>query len=82
MWTPVINNVVVILVGLAFIVTAGPEPHAVGHLRAGEIALLGLGTTLGIVLQTAALIPSLRGSGSAGGRGTTSGGPRWPRSAG
>ena len=59
MWTPVINNVVVILVGVAFMVTAGlnrtPE-----DITSGQIALLGIGTTLGIVLQTAALWPSLR----------------------
>ena len=81
MWTPVINNVVVILVGLAFMVTAGlnqtPET-----ITAGQVQLLGIGTTLGIVLQTAGLIPSLRRSGSAGIPGTTSGAPRSPRSAG
>ncbi len=59
MWTPVINNVVVILVGLAFMVTAGlnrtPE-----NITAAQVQLLGIGTTLGIVLQTAGLVPSLR----------------------
>jgi putative peptidoglycan lipid II flippase len=59
MWTPVINNVVVILVGLGFMVTAGlnrtPE-----NITAAQVQLLGLGTTLGIVLQTAGLVPSLR----------------------
>ena len=59
MWTPVINNVVVILVGLAFIATAGLHRHP-GDISAAEVQLLGLGTTLGIVLQTVALIPSLR----------------------
>jgi putative peptidoglycan lipid II flippase len=59
MWTPVINNVVVILVGLAFMVTAGlnrtPET-----ITAAQVQLLGIGTTLGIILQTAGLVPSLR----------------------
>src|SRR5215831_18112344 len=59
MWTPVINNVVIIVVGLAFMVTAGlnrtPE-----NITAGQVQLLGIGTTLGIVLQTAGLVPSLR----------------------
>ena len=59
MWTPVINNVVVIVVGLAFMVTAGlnrtPE-----NITAAQVQLLGIGTTLGIVLQTAGLVPSLR----------------------
>jgi putative peptidoglycan lipid II flippase len=59
MWTPVINNIVVIVVGVAFMAAAGlnrtPE-----NISGSEIWLLGIGTTLGIVLQTAALIPSLR----------------------
>jgi putative peptidoglycan lipid II flippase len=59
MWTPVINNVVVILVGLAFIATAGVN-RTPADISGAEIQLLGLGTTLGIVLQTVALIPSLR----------------------
>jgi len=59
MWTPVINNVVVILVGLAFMVTAGLN-RTPSDISAREVQLLGVGTTLGIVLQTAGLIPSLR----------------------
>jgi putative peptidoglycan lipid II flippase len=59
MWTPVINNVVVILVGAAFMVTAGLN-RTPANISAGEIQLLGLGTTLGIIAQTAALVPSLR----------------------
>jgi putative peptidoglycan lipid II flippase len=59
MWTPVINNIVVIVVGGAFMAIAGlnrtPE-----NITTNEIWLLGIGTTLGIVLQTAALVPSLR----------------------
>jgi putative peptidoglycan lipid II flippase len=59
MWTPVVNNVVVILVGLMFIATAGVSQTRVG-ISGGEVLLLGVGTTLGIVLQTVAMIPSLR----------------------
>jgi len=59
MWTPVINNVVVIVVGLMFIATAGVSQTRVG-ISGGEVLLLGVGTTLGIVLQTVAMIPSLR----------------------
>jgi putative peptidoglycan lipid II flippase len=59
MWTPVINNVVVILVGLAFMVTAGLN-RTPSDISAREVQLLGVGTTLGIILQTAGLIPSLR----------------------
>jgi putative peptidoglycan lipid II flippase len=57
MWTPVINNVVVIVILLMFGIfttTSGP------NLTGGEIGLLGLGTTLGIVAQSLALIPAMR----------------------
>jgi putative peptidoglycan lipid II flippase len=59
MWTPVINNIVVILVLLLFIVTGGigVQPDTIS---AGQVELLGFGTTLGIIAQTAALIPFLR----------------------
>jgi putative peptidoglycan lipid II flippase len=59
MWTPVINNVVVIVVGVAFMAVAGVN-RTPQNISAAEIQLLGIGTTLGIVLQTLALIPSLR----------------------
>jgi putative peptidoglycan lipid II flippase len=59
MWTPVINNLVVILVGLGFIATAGLN-RTPANISGADVQLLGLGTTLGIVLQTVALIPSLR----------------------
>jgi putative peptidoglycan lipid II flippase len=62
MWTPVVNNVVVIVVGAAFMVVAGVN-RTPSDISAGEIALLGFGTTLGIVMQTAALVPSLRAAG-------------------
>jgi putative peptidoglycan lipid II flippase len=59
MWTPVINNVVVILIAAAFMLTAGID-RTPASISAGQIQLLGIGTTLGIVLQTVALVPSLR----------------------
>jgi putative peptidoglycan lipid II flippase len=59
MWTPILNNVVVIVVGLLFVVTAGLHrtPATIPH---SGVMLLGVGTTLGIVIQTLALIPALR----------------------
>ncbi|MFJ8665508.1 murein biosynthesis integral membrane protein MurJ [Streptomyces sp. NPDC093600] len=58
MWTPVLNNVVVVAVfGLYLAVTDG------GELTPGETALLGWGTTAGIALQALALAPSLRAAG-------------------
>jgi putative peptidoglycan lipid II flippase len=59
MWTPIVNNVVVIFAGLALIVTAGTN-RTPENISAGEVQLLAIGTTLGIVLQTVAMWPSLR----------------------
>jgi putative peptidoglycan lipid II flippase len=59
MWTPVLNSIVVIIVGGAFLLIAGPgvTPTSISH---HEIILLAGGTTLGIVVQTIAMWPSLR----------------------
>jgi putative peptidoglycan lipid II flippase len=62
MWTPIINNVVVIGVGIWFVTTAGLN-RAPGSISPGEVRLLAIGTTLGIVVQTAGLVPSLRAVG-------------------
>jgi putative peptidoglycan lipid II flippase len=59
MWTPVINNIVVILAAGAFVAVAGLN-RGPGNISPDEIRLLGAGTTLGIALQTVALVPSLR----------------------
>jgi putative peptidoglycan lipid II flippase len=59
MWTPIVNNVVVLAVlGLtAAVVHLGKDPNTISGTGIG---LLGIGTTLGIVVQTAALVPALR----------------------
>jgi putative peptidoglycan lipid II flippase len=62
MWTPVINNVVVIFAVGAFVAMAGLN-RTPGDISPAEIQLLAAGTTLGIVLQTVALLPSLRRAG-------------------
>ncbi|MFF4704707.1 murein biosynthesis integral membrane protein MurJ [Streptomyces sp. NPDC001288] len=60
MWTPVLNNIVVIVVfGLYLACAANPR----GSLGTTETALLGWGTTAGIVVQALALVPSLRAAG-------------------
>jgi putative peptidoglycan lipid II flippase len=59
MWTPAINNIVVILVLLMYVAIGGTASSATA-ITPGQVQLLGLGTTLGIVAQTAALIPFLR----------------------
>jgi putative peptidoglycan lipid II flippase len=58
MWTPVINNIVVIAFGVIYI-TSSLDGSATRIGPAG-LQLLAVGTTAGIVLQTAALFPSLR----------------------
>ncbi|MFF8604854.1 murein biosynthesis integral membrane protein MurJ [Streptomyces sp. NPDC015346] len=55
MWTPVLNNVVVVAVFALFLAVSDG-----GELTPGETALLGWGTTAGIALQALALLPSLR----------------------
>jgi putative peptidoglycan lipid II flippase len=62
MWTPVINNVVVIVVGGLYVVTVGlnKDPQ---NIPVWGVQLLGIGTTLGVVAQTVALFPSLRAAG-------------------
>ncbi|MGH3243450.1 MAG: murein biosynthesis integral membrane protein MurJ [Spirillospora sp.] len=62
MWAPVLNNLVVIAVGGAFLVitTGRVDPS---NISDGQMLLLSLGTTGGIVLQTVALWPALRGAG-------------------
>ncbi len=57
MWTPVINNVVVIFVGILFVVTVGKPGTESNTISGYGIALLGIGTTLGIVIQSIALFP-------------------------
>ncbi|MFI6685751.1 murein biosynthesis integral membrane protein MurJ [Streptomyces sp. NPDC050485] len=60
MWTPVLNNLVVIGVfGLYLALASGGG----GTLGAADTRLLGYGTTAGIVVQALALIPSLRSAG-------------------
>jgi murein biosynthesis integral membrane protein MurJ len=61
MWTPVVNNIVVTVIALAFMgVAAGQDVNKASTITNGEILLLGIGTTLGIIAQTAALVPALR----------------------
>ena len=59
MWTPIVNNVVVMVVFGLYVAIGGLDKHP-GTITGTEVALLGLGTTLGIVIQTVALLPSLR----------------------
>lgn len=59
MWTPILNNLVVIMTAglFALIHTGTVETESITN---AEIAVLGIGTTSGIVLQAAGLLPALR----------------------
>jgi putative peptidoglycan lipid II flippase len=59
MWTPIVNNIVVIAVFGLYVSVVGLHKNPASTTGAG-VAILGLGTTLGIVAQTAALVPALR----------------------
>ncbi len=62
MWAPVVNNIVVIVISGLYVMIyhLGREPW---NIPAGAVQLLGIGTTLGVIAQTAALFPSLRAAG-------------------
>ncbi|MFF7642902.1 murein biosynthesis integral membrane protein MurJ [Streptomyces canus] len=62
MWTPVLNNVVVIAVFGLYLAIADSAGSA-GAVSNGQLLLLGMGSTLGIAVQALALLPSLRAAG-------------------
>jgi putative peptidoglycan lipid II flippase len=62
MWAPIANNVLSIMVIVTYLVLYSGEPDTGGYSTQQEV-LLGLGSTLGIVLQTLVLLPYLRASG-------------------
>lgn len=62
-WAPVANNLVLIAVISAYMLTPGRislQPNLMGDVK---LWVLGVGTTLGIVVQAAVLLPALRRSG-------------------
>ncbi len=62
MWTPVLNNIVLIaMFGVYIGLLAGPD--RIEDITRGQIHLLGITTTLGIALQGVALIPFVRAAG-------------------
>jgi putative peptidoglycan lipid II flippase len=65
MFVPIANNVVLIVVLVAFgLWVRQPSLAGVYHDR-GQLLVLGLGTTAGVVVQLAALLPSLHRAGLA-----------------
>ncbi|MGY1438728.1 murein biosynthesis integral membrane protein MurJ [Streptomyces reniochalinae] len=62
MWTPILNNAVLIAMFGAYL-TMMTVPDRVADITAGQVRLLGLGTTAGIALQALALVPFVRAAG-------------------
>ncbi len=63
MWAPVLNNVVVIVTLGVFAFLPGPAQLTSATITDTQLAVLGIGVTLGIVAQTVALLPALRRTG-------------------
>jgi putative peptidoglycan lipid II flippase len=61
MWTPILNNIVVILTaGLFMLLPAAGRTLTPDTITTAQVLVLGVGTTLGIVAQAAGLFPALR----------------------
>jgi putative peptidoglycan lipid II flippase len=63
MAAPVLNNLIVIATAIVFLLMAGSRARSLSSISGGQTAVLGGGTTLGILVMTLALFPSLRASG-------------------
>jgi len=62
MFAPILNNLAVIVVAVTFLAVVGPRPTT-ATITGTEVALLGAGTTAGVVVQALVLIPVLRRTG-------------------
>ncbi len=62
-FAPIANNVIAIATFVIFIVIAGTSAAADGALTTDQVLLLGIGTTLGVIVQAVILIPVLMRSG-------------------
>ncbi|MEU4243060.1 murein biosynthesis integral membrane protein MurJ [Actinoplanes sp. NPDC026619] len=60
MWAPILNNLVVIATCGVFILFFSSDDLSVETMSGGAIALMGLGTLLGMVVQALGLLPALR----------------------
>ena len=63
MWTPILNNIVVIVTCALFLVFFGAVARQPEAVSPAMVLLLGGGTLLGIMIQTAGLLPALRRAG-------------------
>jgi putative peptidoglycan lipid II flippase len=62
-WAPVLNNIVVIVVAGVLLVVRVSGSSITRGLTTTELLVLGIGTTLGIVLQAVVMVPALLQSG-------------------
>jgi putative peptidoglycan lipid II flippase len=61
MWTPILNNIVVIATAGAFmLIWVNARQLSPEQVSTGQVLVLGIGTTLGIVVQAIGLFPALR----------------------
>lgn len=59
-WAPVLNNVVVLATAAVFFVLPGPASLRPDTITTTQTLVLGIGTTLGIVVQALVLVPAAR----------------------
>lgn len=62
-WSPVLNNVVVILTLVVFWALPGPATLSPATITTPQVLVVGIGTTLGIAAQALVLVPALRSTG-------------------
>ncbi len=60
MWAPVLNNLVVISTCAVFLALPGPARLTPESITTTQVMVVGIGTTLGIVVQAAVLLPVMR----------------------
>lgn len=65
MWAPIANNLIAVSVLVSYLFVFGPvaDEEVFGAYTPNQEALLGLGSTLGIAVQLAVLVPYLRKAG-------------------
>ncbi|MFF2083412.1 murein biosynthesis integral membrane protein MurJ [Nocardia sp. NPDC058176] len=64
-WAPVVNNVIVLLTCGIFVLLPGPVTLTPASMTTAQILAIGIGTTVGIVGQTAWVVIALRRNGFA-----------------
>ena len=72
-WTPILNNIVVIATAVLFtVLPSARTPSRRSTITTTQVLVLGIGTTLGIVVQALGLVPGVAaGAASAGSGGST-----------